>query len=517
MDSHVKNTLPQGPVLLKKNNFLLRNFKNQVFNHTQNDTIGHLEDSKYNHESKYLTTESYFNTTKSQLNYTQEGLANPSKFRKALKSSQNFRKTFQYDRSQEQDINPLLNMYKMNETDYNKSNRSKDYDQDSVSNSEEVFRKYQIKNKLDEVEKQYINKVIKISDMVKSDEERESKGYCKIRNEYYQSPYSSFQTLKLNRQIVQNVNKILANKQIDQYMEIVEKDDKIKETLRKMPEVKVNSNSLVKDEKDYNSLKVRMKSISNNSINMINVNINNSEFPLSNQELMSKFSREHLLHKGLDFHCTVITSLSNKPKSRKLTSMVLVDDTIFIFGGVNSACLDDLWIADIKNYDFKWRLMKPTAKFNPNGRYGHSAVFYNNNLYIYGGYLNDYSFMNKEYIDYIIVYEILSNRYTFELCQNKKEVKMRRNHICELVNSQMVIHGGLDEDYNFLNDFYYLELITMKWIKLEVSGEKPYLAFHSSALVISSENRSNPSLHVYKFPEQTFSINKKVIKFNKKD
>jgi hypothetical protein len=400
----------------------------------------------------------------------------------------------------------------MNDSDYNKSNRSKDYYQDSGSNLEELARKYNINNRLGGEEKEFIEKVIKVSGLVKSEEERdrESKGYCKIRNEYYPSPYSSFQALKLNRQIVKKVNNILARKQVDKYLNIVEKDDKIKETISKMPEVKVNVNSFVKDEKDFNSLKAKMKSFSNNSLNMINVNINNSEFPLTNQELMTKFSREHLLHKGLDFHCTVITSLSNKPKCRKFTSMILIEDSICIFGGVNSTCLDDLWIADIKNYDFRWTLMKPIAKFNPNGRYGHSAVYYNHNIYIYGGFLNDYSFMNKEYIDYIIVYEIHSNRYSFELCQNKKEVKMRRNHICELVNTQMVIHGGIDEEYNILNDFYFLELLSMKWIKLEVSGEKPYLAFHSSALVISSENKMNPSLHVYKFPDNSFSINRKV-------
>ncbi len=200
MNTHIKNAVSKGPLSTKIKNTQLRNNKLNIYDSVESIMNNQSDDSKIQPESNFLTTETYFNTTRSHFNNTQENFADSSKLRKTLKSSQNFRKTFQYDRSQEQDINPLLNMYKMNDSDYNKSNRSKDYYQDSGSNLEELARKYNINNRLGGEEKEFIEKVIKVSGLVKSEEERdrESKGYCKIRNEYYPSPYSSFQALKLN-------------------------------------------------------------------------------------------------------------------------------------------------------------------------------------------------------------------------------------------------------------------------------------------------------------------------------
>ena len=195
--------------------------------------------------------------------------------------------------------------------------------------------------------------------------------------------------------------------------------------------------------------------------------------------------------------------------------MIIQDDTMYIFGGLNNVGLEDLWVATVKFNEFKWKLLKPVAKFNPNGRYGHTSIYYNKSIYIYGGHLNDYNLLNRDYLDYVIVYNIETNRFNYELGQNKKDVKMRRNHICELINSQMVIHGGIEEDLTILNDMFYLDLINLRWIKIEVSGEKPYLAYHSSALVLSTEKRLNSNTNIYKFHESLQSNQKKVLKSNK--
>ena len=62
---------------------------------------------------------------------------------------------------------------------------------------------------------------------------------------------------------------------------------------------------------------------------------------------------------------------------------------------------------------------------------------------------------------------------------------------------------------------FYLDLINLRWIKIEVSGEKPYLAYHSSALVLSTEKRLNSNTNIYKFHESLQSNQKKVLKSNK--
>ena len=49
----------------------------------------------------------------------------------------------------------------------------------------------------------------------------------------------------------------------------------------------------------------------------------------------------------------------------------------------------------------------------------------------------------------------------------------RRNHVAECINDYMMIFGGIDEYDVFLNDFWLLDLFTMKWIRMETKGQKP--------------------------------------------
>lgn len=449
--------------------------------------------------------------TQTKFNNTQTSLMDFNTIRYALKSSQNFRRTFHYDHSLEKDINPLYNLYISNDQETNsKKNQHRDSDFDSID--QDITTKYNISNKLKMVEKEEIQKYFKTSAVSKNEQDSKSKTSCKIRNEYFKSPYESYQILKLNKQIYNNIKNIVTNKQVDKYMNNFNNEEIHKKKIKNMPDIKVIINPYsIKSEKNSDFERAMKLKIST----AVRISSSNSEPAQSNQEFSNKVSRENLLHKGLDFHCSLISSQCNKPKSRAQSSMIIQDDTMYIFGGLNNVGLEDLWVATVKFNEFKWKLLKPVAKFNPNGRYGHTSIYYNKSIYIYGGHLNDYNLLNRDYLDYVIVYNIETNRFNYELGQNKKDVKMRRNHICELINSQMVIHGGIEEDLTILNDMFYLDLINLRWIKIEVSGEKPYLAYHSSALVLSTEKRLNSNTNIYKFHESLQSNQKKVLKSNK--
>lgn len=63
----------------------------------------------------------------------------------------------------------------------------------------------------------------------------------------------------------------------------------------------------------------------------------------------------------------------------------------------------------------------------------------------------------------------------------------------------MLVHGGLNDSGNTLNDTIFLEYNTLKWNKLDIRGTKsPYLNSHSSEFVLENEKFYNPGYHVYK-------------------
>ena len=83
------------------------------------------------------------------------------------------------------------------------------------------------------------------------------------------------------------------------------------------------------------------------------------------------------------------------------------------------------------------------------------------------------------------------------------KMKLRRNHIACCIGNQIFIHGGIDEEGNFLNDCYLLNLNPLKWISCVINEEtpSPTLAFHKCCLVLQKDVRLNSKLSIYKFPE----------------
>lgn len=67
----------------------------------------------------------------------------------------------------------------------------------------------------------------------------------------------------------------------------------------------------------------------------------------------------------------------------------------------------------------------------------------------------------------------------------------------------MIIHGGIDENDNYLDDCYLLNLSPLKWnfCSISTETEHPRLAFHSSCVVLPQELKYNPKFNIYKFPD----------------
>ena len=75
----------------------------------------------------------------------------------------------------------------------------------------------------------------------------------------------------------------------------------------------------------------------------------------------------------------------------------------------------------------------------------------------------------------------------------------------------MLIHGGIDEEGNFLDDMWLFDCLRNKWFLLNYRNliKKKKIAFHSSALVIKNKSfLYHRDLNIYKFPEGTITKGK---------
>jgi hypothetical protein len=246
------------------------------------------------------------------------------------------------------------------------------------------------------------------------------------------------------------------------------------------------------DENNYN------KKIPINKINnlILNNNVN------SNLTINDVIIRKSLI-KETKFYFYKILYQNNKiPNSRvQATWTRHLNNNLLLFGGLSSNISTDLWNYDtIRN---SWKKIKYSNEIKFNAKYGHSTVLYNECLYFLGGNLN----INKiKYpMEDILMFNLKTNsmkilNFNKENLKKKKyffKVPLRRNHISELIGWNLVVHGGIDIEKEYLNhdnfdmfhinngpsnhnnvlcDFMMLDLNLLKWSKLDTIKYKTHFA-----------------------------------------
>ena len=236
------------------------------------------------------------------------------------------------------------------------------------------------------------------------------------------------------------------------------------------------------------------------------------------------------------YYCRYLKQVLNNPNSRMEATFTPYYNALFLFGGLQTNNQSDLWELEIsdKIYTWKKRIFKE-VDLNP--RFGHTTVLFNDCLYIYGGKFNLKKL--KYPLEDILIYHIPTNIMRVGIFKNSKnmtnkkylEIPQRRNHIAQVIGFYMVVHGGIDisleslrdnypefyfNDFNLkknkdpktgenvlnyiLGDFMALDLITLKWMKInnivfKKKNSKKLFRFkslprvyHSSCLVLSSEH-----------------------------
>ena len=236
------------------------------------------------------------------------------------------------------------------------------------------------------------------------------------------------------------------------------------------------------------------------------------------------------------YYCKYLKQVLNNPNSRMESTFTPYYNTLFLFGGLQTNNQSDLWELEIgeKTYTWKKRVIKD---MNLNPRFGHTTVLFNDCLYIYGGKFNLRKL--KYPLEDFLMYHIPTNTMKIGVFKNSKnlttrkylEIPQRRNHIAQVIGFYMVVHGGIDisienlrdnypefyfNDFNtkknielkqsenvlnyILGDFMALDLITLKWMKInnivfKKKNSKKLLrykslprVYHSSCLVLSPEH-----------------------------
>ena len=315
----------------------------------------------------------------------------------------------------------------------------------------------------------------------------------------YKNPIDSLGSLIQNRNIYDNILKDYNLKTLNTYSKKIEKystdihkrklKQKIKISSLLPQSIEKENNTLFKDLRRRSSIK---KSFSLNKIS--NKEEEEKEKKKSEKKIIAIPSISYE-KKSLFLLCKNIYQKNTFPECREQFSMDIEKNKneIFLFGGLNSNMKNsNLW----KFYpnELKWQKIKSSNSIEP--RLGHTGILYENRFIIFGGrYYNSNDFACLD------IYNTETNNWFYHL--EKPFFPLRRNHISCMIGSHMFIHGGISDKGEYLNDSYILNLNPIRWSSLIFSKYTihPKLAYHSCALVVSSDIRESIKFNIYHFPD----------------
>lgn len=193
-----------------------------------------------------------------------------------------------------------------------------------------------------------------------------------------------------------------------------------------------------------------------------------------------------------------------KPKSRTYPTCSIWEGHMIVFGGLNSEGLDDIWTCNMEK-GFIWRNLLPTGAKRPLGRYGHSVVSFQNELYFFGGLHSNSIAPDEDLLIYSLSKDLLikgQNKWEFQRINHMYKLGHRRNHIAHQVGPNMIIYGGISLSEEILGDLWVLDLVTLEIRSIDEKGMKPFkLSYMASTLVLDSEKAKHSTISIYKFPE----------------
>ena len=393
------------------------------------------------------------------------------------------------------DREKLGSYYKLNEDEYyykkEKNNKNSISLRKQLSKNKlekkKLFSKYHILN-----DSSFENSLPKIND---------SEISTKIVKTYFTSITKANKTIAINKQLVLRMNDITNYFLLEKYNNNINKLQKTEYLIKKMPKINIKNIKSDKDILDINIIeKEKSKSISKNKTNNISIGIFkklsfNGMLAVNENEIQKK-KKKNIIHE-----VNIIISdikLAYKPNSRMDFSLNKYENKVFLFGGLNSNYLNDIWEYNLLNNKWEKITFNKKIDFNlPNPRFGHSSIIIDKYLVIYGGLTLN---INEE--EEIILFDLENYIFSYPKIKNKFEFPIRKNHICISSTKQMLIQGGITIKNNEIqNTGFIFDITKNQYFKLETTGKKlPYLINHSAVMVNNFQKYSNKSFSFYKIP-----------------
>jgi N-acetylneuraminic acid mutarotase len=141
---------------------------------------------------------------------------------------------------------------------------------------------------------------------------------------------------------------------------------------------------------------------------------------------------------------------------------------MIIFGGFTDGARTN----EILKYSFNdnmWiKVDKNISVLQPTGRSGHSAVIFNNNMYIFGGKDEDNNKLND-----LWKLDLATFLWTELKTTDGSEPLPRSGHSCEVYEGYMLMFGGIYEITKELNDFCMYDFRKNRWITLFEESVSP--------------------------------------------
>ena len=186
----------------------------------------------------------------------------------------------------------------------------------------------------------------------------------------------------------------------------------------------------------------------------------------------------------------------NFPEGREQFSLFMKGNEIIISGGITTN-MKTLTIWGLNLEKLEWNKI-PINGF-ANNRYGHTAIFYQNKIYFFGGKTK---YQRMSLSCGLEVFSLSDGLFTTPSV-GKLYPEQRRNHIAELVGNQIFIFGGINNSNEILNDSFILNLNPLKWMTCIINKftPGPKVFGHSSCIVIPREILKNHKFSIYSYPD----------------
>ena len=315
----------------------------------------------------------------------------------------------------------------------------------------------------------------------------ESNMKINIDQKEYPNPYQSLGVIKHNFHIFNEMNKDFLFRQTDLFKEQIKNIQKHQSVLQtKMPNMHVSGSS----NKENFDIPV--------------VNLTNEKDKRDKKEEATPLPI--LTHTGGNLRLFSYYRYPNKnfPEGKEQFSMFLKDKEIIICGGL-SAFMKGMSIWTLNLEKLEW--VKTPQKSPTNNRFGHTGVIYQNKIFLFGGRTKyGASFVSPG----LEIFSLTENAFTNQDPEGNIFPEPRKNHIAELIGNQMLIHGGLNESNDVLNDCYFLNLNQLKWgiCTINKSVPSPRIYGHTSCLVLPKEYYQSHKLTIYSYPEMEVGSNR---------